>query len=113
MECDKDRMESTISGFIDAISRDDAWPKIDELLRKAVRVVADEWQKEPGPDPGLKIDVKSLIKDLGSGSLNADLQQLFTWNHRFIALLAEKNRRAAVETYDFVDAEMPRAMFNP
>ena len=60
----------------------------------------------------MKIDVKSFVKDLGSGSMNADLQQLFAWNHRFVAMLSEKNRRAAVETYDFVDAEMPRAVFH-
>jgi hypothetical protein len=34
-------------------------------------------------------------------------------NHRFIANLVEKNRRAAVDTYDFVDEHMPRAMFAP
>src|SRR3546814_14526160 len=54
-----------------------------------------------------------MVRDLGSGNMNADLQHFFTWNHRFIAMLAEKNRRAAVDTYDFVDTEMKSAMFNP
>jgi hypothetical protein len=60
----------------------------------------------------IKIDVANFVAQLGSGRINQHLVHLFVWNHRWMALLAEKNRRAAVETHDFIDSEMPHAMFN-
>ena len=60
---------------------------------------------------GVRIDAKTLIKELSSGELNQNWIHLFTWNHRWMALLAERNRRAAVETYDFIDKEMPNAVY--
>lgn len=59
----------------------------------------------------VKIDVGLALKELSSGKCNQDWVHLFEWNHRWMANLAEKNRRAAKETYDFVDAEMPDAPF--
>lgn len=59
----------------------------------------------------VRIDVEHLVRELGSGGMNQRLIHLFTWNHRWIALLAERNRRAAVATYDFIDSEMPQALF--
>jgi hypothetical protein len=102
-----------VIGWIDALQHEDVWPRFDALLRRAARSFADEAQKTIGGSTGLKVDVRSLVKDFGSGAINADLQHFFTWNHRFVAMLAEKNRRAAAETYDFVDSEMASAMFNP
>ena len=99
-------------GVLDYLTEGDNWPKFEILLRKATRAVAHEWTKTPAYTKGVKIDIKTLIKELGSGALNADLQHFFTWNHRWISLLSEKNRRAAVESFDFVDEAMPNAVFS-
>lgn len=98
--------------ILEALSNPDAWPAVEALLRKATAVIADEWKKQTAGTP-LRVDMKAAVKDLSAGTLNADIQQFFLHNHRFVAQLAEKNRRAAVETYDFVDSVMPHAMFNP
>lgn len=63
-------------------------------------------------DHKLKIDTAALVKDLGSKELNPLLQIFFTGNHRFIANLAEMNRRAAVETNKFIDTELLHALFH-
>ena len=113
MNRDDKTAKQTLMEFVEAAGSPEAWPAVESLLRRAVNVVADEWSKSAASDKPLKIDVKQVVKDLGAGAMNADLQQFFLGNHRFIAQLAEKNRRAAVDTYDFVDSEMPSAMFNP
>jgi hypothetical protein len=66
----------------------------------------------PRNDDPIQIDVEHFVRELGSGRVNPRLVHLFTWNHRWMALLAEKNRRTAVEVYDFIDAEMPNALFS-
>lgn len=80
------------------------------LVRRFVRYVVREAVKELTEHP-IKLDVSSLLSDISSPKANADLQRFFTGNHRFIALLAEKNRRAAVDTYDYVDQSMHDAVF--
>jgi predicted O-methyltransferase YrrM len=55
--------------------------------------------------------VDHLVSELGSGRMNQRLIHLFTWNQRWMALLAERNRRAAVSTYEFIDEKMPEALF--
>lgn len=83
--------------------------------------MADELAKSPpfsqpqttAPDPRdrLQVDVDDLLRQLSSGSTNQQLIQFFTWNHRWISQLTERNRRAAQSTYDFIDAEMSDALF--
>ena len=48
---------------------------------------------------------------MSSGAVNGDIVHLFQWNHRWVELLKERNRRAAKDTYDFIDKEMPNAIF--
>lgn len=96
--------------LVDAITSDASWPAAEKLLRKATATIADEWKKQSVATP-LRIDSLGVVKDLCSPALNAMLQQFFAGNHRFVAMLNEKNRRAAVETYDFIDQVMPLAMF--
>jgi hypothetical protein len=103
--------QDSLNEFVEAIGSEQAWPAIEALLRRATAVVADEWKKSAGDAP-VKIDIRAAVKELAAGATNPDLQQFFVGNHRFIAQLAEKNRRAAVETYDYVDELMPQAMFN-
>jgi hypothetical protein len=59
----------------------------------------------------LRIDAVDFVRQLSRGPARHDLIHLYTWNHRWLELMAERNRRAARRTYDFVDAEMPNAMF--
>lgn len=35
----------------------------------------------------------------------------YTWNHRWVALLSENHRLTAVEVDEFIDSEMPNALF--
>ncbi|TCV76405.1 macrocin-O-methyltransferase TylF [Neorhizobium sp. R1-B] len=104
------RSTSSIQDVLSQILDEERWPQVESFLRKSVKVVADELQKTQA-EGGVRIDVKSLVRDLSSGPLNAELQNFYSRNHRFVAMLEEKNRRAAVETYDFVDKEMPQAQF--
>jgi len=67
--------------------------------RKIVRLVAREF-------------VAAAVAELDSARGGDRLNQFFSKNHRWIALLAERNRRTAVSTYDFIDAEMPDAIFH-
>ncbi|MDR2055866.1 MAG: hypothetical protein LBQ10_08380, partial [Desulfovibrio sp.] len=54
----------------------------------------------------VEINIESLLSDLSTANSNKFLQEFFTGNHRFIALLAEQNRRAAIERSDFIDANL-------
>jgi hypothetical protein len=88
---------------------------ISRVSRYAAREFADELQRrqatsDPHAAP-VQIDVAHFVKELSSGKLNQSLVHLFTWNHRWIAQLAERNRRTAVSTYDFIEAEMQTALF--
>lgn len=102
----------SIADFVEEVSTPENWPKFESFLRRSVGVIADEWIKAAAKTPGTKIDMESFVKDLGSGKMNAHIQHFYTWNHRFVAMLSEKNQRAARSTYDFIDNEMPDAIFN-
>lgn len=109
---EKSADRTSIKDFVEEVSAPENWPQFESFLRRSVGVIADEWIKATAKSPGAKIDVFSIVKDLGAGKMNAHLQHFYTWNHRFVAMLSEKNQRAARSTYDFVDTEMPDAIFN-
>lgn len=75
-------------------------------LLKEIRNLLQEQKSEK-----VKVDVKSFVKELSSGKLNGDIVHLYQWNMRWAAMLQERNRRAATDTYDFIDAEMIDAVF--
>lgn len=102
----------SLQNCLDELVSPENWPRFESFLRASVGVIADEWIKTTAKSPGTKIDTESIIKDLGAGKMNAHLQHFYTWNHRFVAMLQEKNKRAAQSTYDFVDSEMQDAIFN-
>jgi hypothetical protein len=102
----------SINDLLDELGCPEVSSKFESFLRHSVRVILDECDKTADKTPGTKIDVESFVKDLGSGKMNAHLQHFYTWNHRFVAMLSEKNQRAARSTYDFVDSGMPNATFN-
>ncbi|WP_198007219.1 class I SAM-dependent methyltransferase [Nitrococcus mobilis] len=90
-------MKHLVSRFIAFITR--------EVIREIHRLNGDREK------PRMKIDMNALVNDLCSPQANASLQRFFAGNHRFIAMLSERNRRAAANTYDFIDEAMPHALF--
>lgn len=44
---DKSEFSSTIREFLAAVGEDDNWPLVEDVLRRAVRVVVDEWRRGP------------------------------------------------------------------
>ncbi len=96
---------------------------ISRVARFAAREFADELAKaqQAGsvantassgvPSEMVKVDVADVLAQLNSNIAKQRLNHFFAWNHRWVALLSERNRRAAVSTYDFVDAEMDSALF--
>jgi hypothetical protein len=90
--------------------------QLQKLAARAVRFVAREWAKETGqsgvtPGSTVRVDALDFVSQLASGKAKAPLNHLFTWNHRWIALLAERNRRTARDVYDFIEENMAGALF--
>lgn len=85
-----------------------------ERLREALREQFEHsWhlKEAESPSPVVRLDVPDAIRQLGGAESKQYLNQFFSMNHRWIALLAERNRRTAVGTYDFIDREMGGALF--
>ncbi|HEY7470611.1 MAG TPA: class I SAM-dependent methyltransferase [Acidimicrobiia bacterium] len=82
---------------------------LERLIRRIARVFAEEVRRELESSEGIKtrgraqIDVVDALRELASGPANQELQRVFFWNHRWIAMLSERNQRAATETWDFID----------
>ena len=74
--------------------------EIRDLLQEAVR-----------PDRRQRVDAIDLIGQLGSAPGIKPLRHFFAWNDRWSKLLEERNRRAAEQTYDFIESEMDGAFF--
>ena len=102
-------MSMDISKLLSDLSSEDNWPKVETLLRKSCAVIIDEFEKSPLK---VKIDVLQAVNDLSRDNLKSPLVNFFVWNHRFVELMKEKNRRAAIDTYNFIDEFMPNATFN-
>ena len=73
------------------------------------RLLAGEIRRELETSDGIpskgrvQFDVVDTLQELASGPANQQLQRFFFWNHRWVAMLAERNRRTASETWDFID----------
>ncbi len=63
------------------------------------------------PDRRQRIDAADVLGQLGSAPLIKPLRHYYAWNDRWTKLLEERNRRAAVQTYDFIESEMHEAFF--
>lgn len=85
-------------------------------VREVARIFAEEVRRELESGDGLnlqsrvKLDVTDALRELTSGQANQQLQRFFYWNHRWAAIIAERNRRTASETWDFID-EMGMPLF--
>lgn len=98
-------------------------PNLEELAKQAisffVREVVNELQRldlikgAPGArNIPVQVDAVAFVRELSSRAANAQLQDFFIGNHRFVAMLAEMNRRAAVDSHNFADEHMPYATFH-
>lgn len=84
-------------------------------IQRIARVFAEEFRavledhdaKKPAR---VQIDVVDAISQMGSSAGRDQLNHFYMWNHRWIAMLSERNRRTAVETWDFID-EMASPLF--
>lgn len=74
--------------------------EIRDLLKEAVR-----------PDRRQRVDAVDLLGQLGSAPSIKPLRHYYAWNDRWSKLLEERNRRAAVQTYDFIEQQMDGAFF--
>src|SRR5690606_26715761 len=59
----------------------------------------------------VNLDVDGVLKQLSSKAGRNALNHFFAWNHRWIAMLEERNRRVAKDTYDFIDENLRDAVF--
>lgn len=59
-----------------------------------------------------KIDMNDLFTQLQRPPANMALRHFLTWENRHCEMLKERSRRAAQQTYDFIDREMSHALFN-
>lgn len=82
------------------------------MARLAAKEFAAEMQNSEGlKSMRVKIDIEDALLQLSSDLSRARLQHFYGWNHRWVAMLEERNRRSAVSTYDFIEADMPEAVF--
>jgi len=72
--------------------------RVEGVVRKVIRAAGREF-------------AAGAIEELNSSRSQEQLNRFFAQNHRWVANLAERNRRTAVSTYDFIDAAMPGAVF--
>ena len=85
---------------------------IGRLARFVAREMYNEFAKRQLADQKhVKIDVFDFVKQLNNWNVKNDLIRFFEMNHRWIAILEDRNRRTAVATNDFVDREMKGALF--
>lgn len=77
-------------------------------IRRIARIFAEEWRHELESAGALsegrmRVDIVDALRELSSGPANAQLKRFFMWNHRWAALIAERNSRTAAETWDFIE----------
>ncbi|WP_420430726.1 TylF/MycF/NovP-related O-methyltransferase [Hyphobacterium sp.] len=93
-----------VGDILKALNSDELRPEVEKFVSTVADVFAARSKMT-------RLDVKDIVDQLSSGSLNYSLQQFFTGNHRFVAFLTEMNNRTAVESHDFVENVLPDAMF--
>jgi hypothetical protein len=83
-----------------------------ERMRPAKEQSANS-KEEQAAAQKVEIDMERLLADFSTAKSKNLLQNFLTGNHRFVALLAEQNRRAAIERCDFIETNLSQATFVP
>lgn len=81
-----------------------------EMAAASIDTPVGEGRALIGETP-VRIDVVDALQQLSTTQANQALRHFFAWNHRWVALLSERNRRSARDVYDFIEAEMADAVF--
>lgn len=77
------------------------------IVTEAVRTAL----KEAG-ESRTKIDMTDVFEQMQRPPTNLAIRHFLTWEHRSHEMLMERSRRAARESYDFIDREMRGAVYN-
>lgn len=98
--------------------------RVSRVVRYAVREAVDEARSQllltttdmerplaAGRVRRSQIDVEDALRQLNSAQGRQLINHFFAWNHRWVALLSERNQRTARDVYDFIDQEMGDALF--
>ena len=101
-------MKRLVKRNVSRVARYVAREMADELSRSAI---SDAPNVDPDAPQTVRLDIPDALEQLSSNKAEMALVQFFAWNHRWVAQLSERNRRTAVSTYDFVEAQMNQAVF--
>lgn len=83
----------------------------DDKIKSAVKEAFAEIAKEGGVP--VQLNMANLAKQLLDPTVDHQVRQYFQRTYRLSELLKERARRAARDTYDFIDREMRHVLFNP
>lgn len=62
-------------------------------------------------DRRIKIDMTDVFTQMQRPPTNLAIRHFLSWEHRFHEMMMERSRRAARETYDFIESDMPNAVY--
>lgn len=85
---------------------------VEAASKNPIHVVQAPSVGHPNAGGHVRVDVVDMLHQLNTGAAKEELNHFFAWNHRWVALLSERNRRTAIDTYDFVDSEFGDALFH-
>lgn len=83
-----------------------------EISKDELKDIILQAVKEARRDDKIKIDVNDFFAQMQRPPASLSLRHFLTWEFRMDEMLMERARRAAKETYDFVDKEFRNALFN-
>lgn len=78
-----------------------------EELRKIVR----EELKAVFAETRLKLDIGDMVAQIGQSPTSLAIREYLDAEYRFVETIRERSRRAARDTYDFIDKEMRHALW--
>jgi hypothetical protein len=102
-------LKSYVAGRLRAVAKIFA----EEMVREMSRVggVPVKVDTDATNQLNVRLDVVDVLTQLAAGPAKARLVEFYSMNHRWVAMLAERNRRTASATYDFIESEMNDAIF--
>lgn len=82
-----------------------------QLTREELQTIVSTAVKEAVSSTAFKLDVGDLVEQLSKPPVSTAVRKYFTWEYRLVDLIRERSRRAARDTFDFVDKEMRGALY--
>lgn len=83
-------------------------PETPEAMNEKIKTLLTEL----GVGNPQRIDVVDVFEQLMRPPANLRVRHYLNWEYRFVELMKERSRRAAQQTYDFIDANMRHALYN-